>query len=85
MLGKLLKNRPTIPSIFLYPYYFYLVNINSLIGVLKSLGGNIQVTWSTPRHSHDIGETKKFMPILLNLSLLLVTTILFAETLLSVI
>jgi len=85
MLGKLLKNRPTTPLIFLYPYYSYLVNINSLIGVLKSLGGNVQVTWSTQRHSHDIGETKSFMPILFNLSLLLVTNMLFAETLHSVI
>ncbi len=49
LLGKLLKYWPGCPSILLLPYYFYLVNINSLKGVLQSLRGKVQVTWSTPR------------------------------------
>lgn len=47
--GKLLRGWPACPSILLLPYYFYLVNINSMKGVLQSLRGNVQVTWSTPR------------------------------------
>ena len=34
---------------FYYPYYFMLVNIRSLFGIIAALRGNIQVTWSTPR------------------------------------
>lgn len=34
---------------FYYPYYFMLVNIRSLFGIIAALKGNIQVTWSTPR------------------------------------
>ena len=49
LLGKLLKDRPACPSILLMPYYFYLVNINSMKGVLQSLRGRVQITWSTPR------------------------------------
>lgn len=49
LLGKLLKDRPACPSVLLIPYYFYLVNINSMKGILQSLRGNVQITWSTPR------------------------------------
>lgn len=36
-------------AIFYYPYYFMLVNIRSLFGIISALKGNIQVTWSSPR------------------------------------
>lgn len=49
LLGKLLKDWSACPSILLIPYYFYLVNINSMKGVLQSLRGKVQITWSTPR------------------------------------
>lgn len=49
LIGKFLKDWPACPSIFLVPYYFYLVNFNSLKGVLQSLRGQVQITWSTPR------------------------------------
>lgn len=49
ILGRLLKESTGCPSFLLIPYYFYLVNINSMIGILQSLRGKVQVTWSTPR------------------------------------
>lgn len=49
MLGKLLKFWQACPSLLLIPYYFYLVNLNSMKGVIQSLRGNVQITWSTPR------------------------------------
>lgn len=49
LLGKLLKDKPSVPSVVLIPYYFYLVNFNSMKGVLQSLRGDVQITWSTPR------------------------------------
>lgn len=43
------NNKENIQPIFYYPYYFMLVNIKSLFGIIAALRGNIQVTWSTPR------------------------------------
>jgi len=85
MLGVILKNKPTTPPILLLPYYFYLVNINSLIGVLQSLRGHVQITWSTPRHSPDIGKTNSLGPILFPIFLFILTILVFTDTLLSVI
>ncbi|MCG6939541.1 MAG: glycosyltransferase family 2 protein, partial [Gammaproteobacteria bacterium] len=36
LLGKLLKDWAGCPSVLLIPYYFYLVNLNSLKGILQS-------------------------------------------------
>jgi len=49
LLGRVLQDCATCPSVLLIPYYFYLVNYNSMKGVLQSMHGNVQVTWSTPR------------------------------------
>jgi len=46
-------NSKTNAAIFYYPYYFILVNLRSLLGVISALKGNIQVTWSTPRTKQD--------------------------------
>ena len=43
------SNKDNMQPLFYYPYYFMLVNIKSLFGILAALKGNIQVTWSTPR------------------------------------
>ena len=43
------NNKDNIHPLFYYPYYFMLVNIKSLFGIMAALKGNIQVTWSTPR------------------------------------
>ncbi len=47
------KKEEHIHAIFYYPYYFMLVNIKSLKGIIAALKGNIQVTWSTPRDKQD--------------------------------
>ena len=48
------KKKPDSSSVLLYiPYYFMLVNIRSLLGIISALKGNIQVTWSTPRTKQD--------------------------------
>jgi|SaaInlStandDraft_3_1057020.scaffolds.fasta_scaffold00740_9 cellulose synthase/poly-beta-1,6-N-acetylglucosamine synthase-like glycosyltransferase len=42
------KRDHSSPILFI-PYYFLMVNFYSLLGILKALSGNIQVTWSSPR------------------------------------
>jgi hypothetical protein len=85
LLGKLLKNRSGCPSIMLIPYYFYLVNINSLKGVLQSLRGNVQITWSTPRDQKEKISGVKLSVMLGFTGLLLLTAFLFCHTLQSLI
>ncbi len=48
------KSGRTLP-LFHYPYYFILVNLASLIGVIRSLRGNVQSTWNPPR----LGDSSK--------------------------
>jgi len=82
-LGKLLKDRPGCPSVLLVPYYFYLVNINSLKGVLQSLRGNVQITWSTPRDQQSEQTDSNLKGMLSGVMLLLLTAWLFLNTLRS--
>lgn len=42
------ESNRTLP-VFHYPYYFILVNLASLIGVIRSLCGHVQATWSPSR------------------------------------
>ena len=42
------KSGWTLP-VFHYPYYFILVNLASLIGVIRSIRGNVQTTWNPSR------------------------------------
>jgi cellulose synthase/poly-beta-1,6-N-acetylglucosamine synthase-like glycosyltransferase len=49
----------TIKAVFYYPYYFMLVNIRSLFGIIAALKGNIQVTWSSPRADQDGNSISK--------------------------
>lgn len=83
LLGKVLKGWAGCPSILLIPYYFYLVNMNSMKGIFQSLRGNVQVTWSTPREqamtktSINLGITLAVIP------LILLTSWLFSVTLQS--
>ncbi len=83
LIGRLIKNWPGCPSILLIPYYFYLVNINSLKGVLQSLRGNVQITWSTPRDEQPGKTTTNPGSIIGIISLILLTGWLFSDTLLS--
>ena len=64
--GYLLSRRQRSPLVFSIPYYFYMVNYYSLIGVITALQGNIQVTWSSPRHQNNtdsILSSRKILPL----------------------
>jgi len=70
------KQDVSIHPIFYYPYYFMLVNIRSLFGIIAALRGNIQVTWSTPRIKQGkIQESQNSQVI--RRSFLLISTIIF--------
>lgn len=47
--GFLLSARSHVPPVFYYPYYFISVNAAALLGIIKSLRGDVQATWSTIR------------------------------------
>jgi len=48
-MGYFKSSEENSSPVFFYPYYFLMVNYHSLLGVIQSLQGNIQVTWSSPR------------------------------------
>jgi len=83
LLGKLLKDKPACPSVFLIPYYFYLVNFNSMKGVLQSLRGDIQITWSTPRDQKTTVTGMELSSMLAFVILILISSALFWATLQS--
>ena len=66
------KNSETSSTILYIPYYFMLVNIRSLLGIISALRGNIQVTWNSPRAKQNQGSlsisSKIFSCIFLALS-----------------
>jgi cellulose synthase/poly-beta-1,6-N-acetylglucosamine synthase-like glycosyltransferase len=73
LLGRLLKDSEEFPSVLLIPYYFYLVNFNSMKGVLQSLRGDIQITWSTPRDQQTHTTGMKLGSVLAFIGLILIT------------
>lgn len=81
LLGYWLKSSNFLPSLFLFPYYFYLVNYNSLLGVLQSLQGHVQVTWSTPRDKNSESGGFNLKIIIMNTFLIAVSLVLFFDTL----
>lgn len=85
LIGKLLKKWSCCPSILTIPYYFYLVNLNSMMGVLQSLRGKVQITWSTPRDQNVERSRIKVSSILVFIGLILLTGWLFGVTLQSLI
>lgn len=60
IIGYHRQTRTKISPVFFYPYYFLMVNYYSLIGVVKALTGNIQVTWSTPREKKDTDQSNAY-------------------------
>lgn len=67
------------PALF-YPYYFLLVNLQSLLGIRRALKGDIQVTWSTSRSSKAVNQDKtisRFFNIGLMLAIPLLIVALF--------
>jgi len=74
IIGYLKHQQQEISKAFFIPYYFLMVNYFSMIGVIKALSGNIQVTWSTPRvntNSATISQKAKFVCLLLAMTPLL--------------
>lgn len=68
IVGHLKHKSGSMLPIFFYPYYFLMVNYYSLIGILKALSGNIQVTWSSPRQAsqqNHITKTETIFALLL--------------------
>jgi cellulose synthase/poly-beta-1,6-N-acetylglucosamine synthase-like glycosyltransferase len=51
IIGYIKQHQAHIHPVFFYPFYFLMVNYYSLIGILRALSGDIQVTWSSPRES----------------------------------
>ena len=49
--GWVLRGRPTRPSLVTVPYYFVLVNVASLRGVLEHYQGKSYATWATIREN----------------------------------
>lgn len=83
LLGKLLKSWSACPSVLLIPYYFYLVNFNSMKGVLQSLRGNVQITWSTPRDQKTAITGVNIKTMLVFIGSILLTVWFFLATLQS--
>ena len=83
LIGKVFKDSPACPSVLLFPYYFYLVNISSMKGVLQSLHGTVQVTWSTPRENRTTIRDMSAGSLLVVASMILITGLLFVMTLQS--
>ena len=48
-IGYLFSEKYNVWRVFYYPYYFMLVSFASLIGISRSLRGEVQTTWSTIR------------------------------------
>ena len=75
IIGFLKHRNKNISPVFFLPYYFLMVNYYSMIGVIKALSGNIQVTWSSPRQSlqdSGISLKAKFISAILFIAPLLV-------------
>lgn len=83
LAGKLLRNNSGCPPVVLFPYYFYLVNINSMKGVLLSLCGQVQITWSTHRENPVVKINRNLSSTLFFIGLLVLTGWLFLDTLQS--
>ncbi len=49
IIGFLKVKNEKIHPVFFFPYYFLMVNWYSLVGIVKALMGDIQVTWNSPR------------------------------------
>ncbi|MGH8264264.1 MAG: glycosyltransferase family 2 protein [Steroidobacteraceae bacterium] len=49
LIGWALRARPRQPALFSVPYYFCLVNVASLMGIIDAFRGRTYATWSTVR------------------------------------
>lgn len=76
IVGFFKSKNEHISPLFFIPYYFLMVNWYSIIGIMKALMGNIQVTWSTPRDNKS-AKSSFSKAVYLNVILLLVFSITF--------
>ncbi len=79
--GYFFKNHHSMPSFFLLPYYFYIVNYNSLLGVIQSLKGDVQVTWNTPRDNDKFQYAISIKSRILFILMMIFSIALFIDTL----
>lgn len=49
MVGSVLRRHANLPIVLFVPYYFCLVNVASIRGILESYGGETYTVWSTAR------------------------------------
>ncbi len=82
-LGSILKKSPNCSGVFLYPYYFYLVNESAFWGVIESLRGRVQVTWATHREQVGNSGAKSYLPSMAWLVFIFTTVWYFYMTVLS--
>ncbi len=54
LVGWAIAKRRAAPQVFYLPYYFCLVNLASLLGVIKFLRGSLSPTWQTIREDSTI-------------------------------
>jgi len=47
--GMLVRDKNRLPAVVSVPYYFVMVNLYALRGILRALSGETQVTWATAR------------------------------------
>jgi cellulose synthase/poly-beta-1,6-N-acetylglucosamine synthase-like glycosyltransferase len=48
-VGALIQHRDKQPMLFAIPYYFLLVNVNAMAGVIAAVSGRTQITWNSAR------------------------------------
>jgi len=56
-IGWAVESRRAAPSIVYLPYYFVLVNLASLLGVVRAWSGSLSPTWQTIREEKSLEET----------------------------
>jgi len=78
-IGYFLSSSEKIPHIISIPYYFVLVNISSLLGIIQALKGNIQVTWSPPRQHKSASSPVLSKRVGIIILLLIVSVSIFTE------
>lgn len=83
LLGGVFKQLPSLPSVFLYPYYFYLVNVSAIGGVIESLKGRVQVTWVTHREVKTANGSTRGGVFFMLVIVFLISICLFYRTLVA--
>jgi cellulose synthase/poly-beta-1,6-N-acetylglucosamine synthase-like glycosyltransferase len=81
MAGQLSNAKNSLPACLSMPYYFVLVNVYSIRGVILALKGKTQVTWSSARPSRPAQDCSHPQAAPLGLGLWLISLILLLGSL----